>query len=251
MLRKARANILIFADIVLLNISLAAAYFLKFEGIGGKIPEAYARHIILLAILSTIIKVICNILFKLYRSLWEFAGVTELMSAFLAAAVGNGIMETIVLLDFAITRSLLAPRSIFVITFLIDMMLIGGLRLAYRVYRRLAKGESVRLNGSKRVMIIGAGDSGAAVIKDIRNNPKLRYFPAVIIDDDPAKQGKKLNGVPIAGGRELIAEVAQRKSIDEIMIAISGAEKKDKTKYTQSAVKRTAKSRYCPPFRSL
>lgn len=251
MLRKARANILILVDIFLLNLSLTVAYFLKFEGIGSIIPEKYARHFLLLALLSTIIKVICNIGFKLYKSLWEFAGVTELLSAFLAAAVGNGIMEIIVLLDFAITGSLLAPRSIFVITFLIDMMLIGGVRLVYRVYRRLVKGEKIRLNGAKRVMIIGAGASGSAIIKDMRNNPKLKYFPAVVIDDDPEKHGKKLNGVPIAGGREIIAEAAKRKSIDEIMIAVSSACNKEINEIYAECSKTSCKVKILPSISQL
>ena len=77
----------------------------------------------------------------------------------------------------------------------------------------------------KRVLIIGGGEAGALVIKEMYNNPQIHRFPVAIIDDDPEKYKKKIHNVPIVGTRKDIDKVVQEKKIDEILIAIPSASK--------------------------
>ena len=237
MKQKIKSYLLVLADIALVNISLLAAYWLRFDGDFAGIPEEYGRNILFLAILATFVKLACFFIFRLYGSLWKYAGAHELVSIASAAFTGNALMLGFV----ALARTGMpkgferlgiifdmadAPRGIFAISFLIDMFLLGGIRLAYRVFRKVVRGELLRPRGCRRVLVVGGGDAGAIIIKEMKLNPGLKYMPAAIIDDDPAKAGKKLNGVPIAGGRGLIPAVVAKKRIDEIIIAIPSAGRK-------------------------
>jgi FlaA1/EpsC-like NDP-sugar epimerase len=119
------------------------------------------------------------------------------------------------------------PKSIFAISFFIDIVLIGGGRLAYRLIRRIAKRNLPKIKETKRVMIVGGGYAGAIVVKELIVHPELKRVPVVIIDDDRSKIGRKINGISIAGSRKDIVELADSKQIDEIIITIPIAEKND------------------------
>lgn len=234
---KVRSGLLGLLDIVLINLSLVFAYLLKFDGNIAAIPEEFRRSFIYLAIVTIVVKVICFIFFRLYSSLWKYAGTYELFSIGIASFVSNLIMEIIVLFSYSslpkqlyayssIFLHLKAPRSIFIITFFIDLFMITGLRFAYRVARRIINGEAINLKNARRVLIIGGGDAGAIIIKEMKQHPKLKCVPVAIIDDDMSKFGKKINGVPIVGNREIILETIEKKKIDEIIIAIPSADRR-------------------------
>ena len=111
----------------------------------------------MVALIATVVKILCFVFFKLYKSLWRHAGAYELFSIVTATFVSNCAMLAIVFINGWITGSLLAPRSVFGIAFFLDAFFIGGARLAYRVLRRMIRGEFIRLSGARRVMIIGGG----------------------------------------------------------------------------------------------
>lgn len=237
MKQKAKSFSLIIIDIIFINISLLIAYWLRFDGNFDNIPGQYSANVLFLAVLATLVKITCFVGFRLYSSLWKYAGVFELFSVVAAVFVGNIIMESLVLITYTsipkdisryafLLEKASAPRSIFLITFMIDVFLIGGVRLAYRTARRLVRGEMVRMKKSKKVLIIGGGDAGAIVVKELKLHPDMASIPVAIIDDNIEKLGKKLNGVPIVGTRKDIPRVVAKKGIDEIIIAIPSAERK-------------------------
>jgi FlaA1/EpsC-like NDP-sugar epimerase len=228
MKQKIRANGLIAVDVVLINISLILAYFLRFDGI-NKIEPRFAEHILKLAIISTIVKIFIFLLFRLYNSLWRYAGTYEMGLIVTAAFISNTIMISYTTLSLTPV-----PRSIFPIAILTDTFLIGGIRFAYRVFRRVVKGEIIRITNLKRILIIGAGDAGAIIVKELRMHPELKSVPAAIIDDDKFKQGKKINGVPIVGGTTDVLNAVEKWKIDEIIIAMpSAGNKRINDVYTQ------------------
>lgn len=238
MIKKAKTYSLIIIDIILINISLAAAYLLRFDGQIAKMPADLSRNIIYIFIASTIIKLLCFLIFRLYGSLWKYAGAYELVSIVGSALMGNVIMQSLVLAAQAkmpeylsqvssLLIHLKAPRSIFVMAFFIDITLVGGVRFAYRVIRRMIMGGFANIRDARKVMIIGGGDAGAIIIKELKSHPELKSIPVAIIDDDTSKVGKKLNGVPIIGTRQDIEKVAESRQIDEIIIAIPTANRKN------------------------
>ncbi len=251
MKRIIRANILVLLDIVIVNLSVLLAYYLKFEGQIGDITPEFLDKIVFLLTMSTIIKIICFAAFKLYSSLWKYAGAYELVTVFAAAFIANSIMFAYVIVDFELSGSLLAPRSIFAIAFLIDIFLIGSSRFAYRGLRRFLHGEVIRFNNSKRIMIIGGGDAGAVVVKELKYNFRLKCHPVAIIDDNAMKHGKKLNGVHIVGGRDKIAQTVHKKQIDEIIIAIPTAKTKDINEIYAECSKTECKIKILPSVSQL
>ena len=161
----------------------------------NKIPKEFIANIVHLAVVATIVKIICSIFFKLYSSLWKYAGTYELVNIVVASFISNSIM-----LSYIYIMQIKVPRSIFLITIMLDIFLIGGIRFAYRVFRRIVRGEVIRIKNSKRILIVGGGDAGAIIVKELKLHPDLKSVPVAIIDDDLAKRGKKLNSVPIVGG---------------------------------------------------
>lgn len=218
MKQKLKSGLFVLSDMVLLTISFFCAYFIRFDFDFETIPKSFVDKIMPLLVVSIILKIAVFIPFKLYRSLWRYAGVYELVSVFLASAITNG---AIFLYIAFINR--LAPRSIFVIVGMIDVFLIGGSRLAYRVYRRLARGRVIKMDNIRRVLIIGAGDAGAMIAKEMELHTELNYRAVAFLDDSDYKKGRKVNGVPVLGGIDDVADVVDKKDISEIIIAIPSA----------------------------
>jgi FlaA1/EpsC-like NDP-sugar epimerase len=229
MRRKIRSKLLVLLDIFLINIAVLFAYLLRFDGDLNSMPPEVSKNVIYIFIAATLIKVLSNGLFKLYSSLWRYAGIYEMINIVKAAFIGNVIMQCFVFVERILVAKdifnfkVTVPASIFAICFLVDIFMIGGARFAYRVFRRIVKGEKIHLKNSKRVLIAGGGNQGAVLIKELRRHTELNSIPVAIIDEDPYKIGKEINGVPIIGQNKDILDIILRKKIDEVIITIPGA----------------------------
>lgn len=218
MKQKLKSGLFVLSDIALLSISLFLAYYLRFDLSAESIPKSFSDNVLMLLVVSVVLKIAVFIPFKLYKSLWRYAGMYELVSVFLASVITNGI-----LFAYIAFVERLAPRSIFVIAGMIDVFFIGGSRLVYRLYRRLVLGRVIKIDNLKRVLIFGAGDAGAMIAKEMELHPELKYKLIAFMDDSPDKIGRKVNGIPILGGVEDVSDIVDKKSIDEIIIAIPSA----------------------------
>ncbi len=219
---KIRALFLVILDLILINVSLILAYLLRLDDIFTN-PEytRFVNEIPKLMIIASVVKLITYMSFKLYSSLWKYAGAYELSKIILASLVSNTFMMGYMFLSVTPI-----PRSIFIITFFIDSFSIGAIRFGYRIFRRIVRGDILLIKSSRKVMLIGAGDAGAALINEYHMHPELKCTPIAIIDDNRGKQNKKLSGVPVLGAREDIVKVAEEKQIDEIVITIPSASPK-------------------------
>ncbi len=219
---KIKAFFLIVFDLILINAALILAYFLRLEDIFTN-PQ-HMRFVVViprLIIIASIVKITTFIAFKLYSSLWKYAGIYELSKVILASLVSN-----IFMMGYVFLTQTPIPRSIFIITFFIDCFFISAIRFGYRLFRRFLRGDILLIKNTKKVMLIGAGDAGAALINEYNMHPELKCTPVAIIDDSRGKQNKKLSGVPILGTREDIVKIAEEKLIDEIIITIPSASPK-------------------------
>lgn len=229
MRRKIRSKLLVILDIFLINIAILFAYLLRFDGDLNSMPPEVKKNIIYIFIAATLIKVLSNALFKLYSSLWRYAGIYEMVNIVKAAFIGNVIMQCFVFIERIFAErdmsifNVTVPASIFAICFLVDIFMLGGARFAYRVFRRIVKGEKIQLKNSKRVLIAGGGNLGAVLIRELRRQTELNSIPVAIVDEDPYKIGKEINGVPIIGQNKDIFDIVIRKKIDEVIITIPGA----------------------------
>ncbi len=257
MKQKIRAKLLVLLDVFLINISIAFAYLLRFDGEFQNIPPEILNNILYIFIVATVVKAVCFALFKLYSSLWRYAGIYEMINIVGAAFVGNVIIMSYIFIDRVLAArdivlvKITVPASIFIIAFLLDIFLIGGSRFAYRVFRRIVKGEVIRLKNSKRVLIIGGGNAGAIIIRELRLHPELNSIPVAIIDEDKYKIGKEINGVPIIGSNKDIGDAIIRKKIDEVIIALPSAANKVINEIYNECSKTSCKVKILPSVAQL
>lgn len=207
---------LIFADIISVNISIILAFLLKydfqFEGISS---EFYNNSELILSII-TLVKIVIFYFSRLYNSIWKFASIHEMVCVIGAAFISNAIVMGLMELS-----GIRIPASVMIITVLTDIFLIGGVRFAYRSLKRIINRYLFSTMDISRILIIGDGEPGAVVLKELKEHPELKSMPVAIIDDDKSKTGKKINGVPIVGRYGDIPYVIKEKRIDEIIIALA------------------------------
>ena len=210
MKQKYRVWMLMLADIVLINLSIIFAYLLRFDGQQINYFPIYRN----MAVIFTLIKIGVFYYFGLYKSLWRYASINELVSVVVATAIGN---LSVIAYGYFIQPSYIQqvllpiPRSIYVITWMLDILFIGGMRFAYRVLRHWNVREIWKSSHKKRVLIVGAGDAGAMVIREMKNHEELGMMPVAVIDDDIVKHDKKINNIPIIGTRYRIEEAVIQK----------------------------------------
>jgi FlaA1/EpsC-like NDP-sugar epimerase len=114
-----------------------------------------------------------------------------------------------------------APRSLFIIAFFLDISLIGGMRFFYRFFRRFSKNKFKILKNKKNALIIGGGDTGELLVKEIKLHPELRLNLVGILDDDNTIFGRKIHGIRVLGNINNFNEVVSEKKVDEIIITNS------------------------------
>lgn len=176
--------------------------------------------------LEIFISLVIFYLFKLYRSLWQFASINELKNILSAAVIDS--IANVFLFEIA-DKSL--PLSCYFIYFLLITMFLGITRLIYRMTRlyRTEKGSDnyKERRSLEKVMIIGAGMAGEKVLNEIFNSQYVYKEVVCFIDDDLSKYKLTVHGIPIAGNRNKIIEMAKKYKIDEILVAIPSADKRN------------------------
>lgn len=219
--RKVMAIIFLLIDAVLINLTYILSLIIRFE------EAIYSNQFILYFtrykeqfIYITLIKLIIFAFFKMYRSIWRYASVEELVNIVLAAIVSN-----LAILSYTHLIGSNLPISVYIIATLFDMMFIGGARFCLRVVK-LYMDKFNQDKNKKRIMIIGAGEAGVLVIKEYKNHPRLNSKPVALIDDDEYKQGRVIMGVPVVGKRDDILAQVEKLKIDEIILAMPSASKK-------------------------
>jgi FlaA1/EpsC-like NDP-sugar epimerase len=211
------------ADILSLNIGLFLAYYIRFDFNLGSIAQDFVPYMGWIALVATLVKIAIFSFFRLYHSLWRYAGIYEVIQVVIASALANGLLSLVLVVQYFLLGWVFAPRSLFALTFMIDVFAVGGVRLLYRVYRSHVLGSHVDYDKIKRVLIIGAGDAGIIIAREMKRNPELHQKPVAFIDNDSLKIGNKINGIPIVGDDSMISRTVQKEKINEIIIALPKA----------------------------
>lgn len=194
--------------------------FLK-SGIAQDYPIGYVATLQELMLFNTAATLIVFALFRLYNSLWRFAGLGEVINIVLASGV-SGVLHF--LMVFGSYHKL--PRSYFVIYTLLLFIMTLTVRFSYRVVRLIYKSNS-HGKGMRTTLIVGAGEACNMVIRELKMSDNLDSHICGIIDDDKSKHGTYIQGVKVLGGRELIVSVAEEQNVNEIIVAIPSAPKRE------------------------
>lgn len=163
------------------------------------------------------ITIIVLALFKLYNRVWTYAGVDEMLDVLKASFIIEALYVA-----YRMFANIAMPRSFYVFNWIFLFVLLAGSRLSVRLIRMMQK-KYAKVDAHRNVMIIGAGSAASLLIKEIKYGPGDSRI-VCIIDDNPAKKGKYIHGLPIVGNREDIPHMAEKYNIDEIIIAIPSAE---------------------------
>ncbi len=164
-----------------------------------------------------LIKFIAFNYFELHRPIWKYTGTQELIDIIKSSGFATLAISFVV---FTLSRGEGFPRSVPIIDLLLTVAFIGGIRFIIKMKGATAKSSSSR---STRVLIVGAGDAGTSILKEMKNSTKVGYNPVGFIDDNSAKQGRTIYGVSILGTQSDIPRLAYRYGIQEIIIAIPSA----------------------------
>jgi FlaA1/EpsC-like NDP-sugar epimerase len=200
-------------DVAVAAAAWLAAYQLRFN---FEVSEYYAG--LMFADLVWILPVQAFLSWRagMYLGLWRYASLTDLRRILVAAGLGAlGIAMIVVL--FQRTE---VPRSVVVLYPILLAGLMCGSRIAYRAWK---EGRLARLaaDGSKRVIVLGAGAAGASLLKSLGRSPEWTFVG--LLDDDPDRQGRDIDGVKVLGPLEALPEIADRRGIDQAIIAMPGA----------------------------
>ena len=213
-----RKSILLILDIVLVSAALLFAYLLRFDGHLGVYFEQYKDVVVFVVLIYITI----NWLFGLYKKMWRYASIQELLGIFWAATFSALLTY---LLFWVLNTKI--PRSVLLMTGILSVFAIGGSRFAYRVLReRLNKVRNIKSDTiKKRLMIVGGGDAGANLVKELVQNPNSQYTPIVIVDDADWKLNNQIFNVPVKGNTDKIPGLVESEKVDDIIIAIPSASK--------------------------
>lgn len=234
MAKAIRIALLVVLDAIIVNVAFIGAYLLRFEfDVNGNQFEVwfavYASNLFPITLIVLVVFALAGI----YTSMWRYAGTQELMKV-VAACVASQLL----ILAYITFTQQMVPRSIYIIAGLLMMVLVGGSRIAYRMLRSLRTpgafnstvlglGRHNLMGGNvTKVMVVGAGDAGASMIREIKQHPEYGKKVVAVIDDNPSKVGSRINGVKVIGDTSKIRVVARKYGIQEIIVAIPSANRK-------------------------
>ncbi len=221
--------LLVVWDAVCINACSFMALFLRYDlnidrylrsGINAEYPLGYVATLRELMIFNTIMTLAVFALFRLYKSLWRYAGINEVLSIAMACGVA-GVLHFLTV--FGTYHKM--PRSYFLIYMLLLFILTLAVRFSYRIVRLIYKSNS-HGNGMRTTLIIGAGEACNIVIRELKMSDNLDSHICGIIDDDKSKHGTYIQGIRVLGGREEIVSVSEENEVNEIIVAMPSASKK-------------------------
>jgi FlaA1/EpsC-like NDP-sugar epimerase len=215
-----RNRIVLLGDLFLIAVCVLGSFVLRLN-FGTRLAD-FQKQIATMILIAWIVKPLVYYRFGLYRRVWAYASVNELKQIAAAVTVASVVMFAIfsVIQVLHIFREL--PRLAVPIDWLLSLVAVGGLRFALRIWAESQAASRSPLGRAKRVLVVGAGDAGALVVREIQKSP-MALQPVCFVDDDPTKQKQEIYGVRVAGMLKDIAHLAEIYHIDEVFIAIPSA----------------------------
>ncbi len=219
-------------DLLVLTICLFAAHLVRFE---FSLPLETFVSVLQVLPFVLITKILCFYFFDLYRGMWRYTSIADLLNIIKATSISTLLIISFIL--FSPARFIGFSRAAFIIDWCFTILFISGFRIAVRFYFEHSSQDGSWLNsarsllgflakknvGSKNLIIIGAGDCGEKIYREIRDNARLQYNVVGFLDDDPIKVRKKIHGIPVLGKISEITFLSKEVKADEVLIAIPSA----------------------------
>ncbi len=216
--------ILVALDIISINAATILSLFVRFELSFSKIDVQYIENARQFLWIDTTFTLIIFTIFGLYRGLWKYASIKELFNIIVACTISYTF-------KYFVTNwmGISQPRSTIFFGWVLLIILVFATRFSYRFLRYLVH-ENAQRKDIKRIMVIGAGDAGNMIIREIRSSGVLKSKVVCVIDDDENVHGLNIQGIKIIGGRDKIKEAVKKYKVDEIIIAMPSVPSREKKK---------------------
>lgn len=207
-----RLPLILAIDLGLIGLANYLAFWLRFDGI---VPdwamELFMRTLPVLLVLRLLVL----LPFRLYQGMWKHTSIWDLKNIIVSSILGMAVFYSAVRWGIGLESY---PRSIYLLDTVLLITLLGGVRLSRRYYHE--RGPS---NGDTRVIIYGAGNAGAGLVRALKQSSVNTYEAVGFIDDDPAKVGQRIHGVPVLGGRQHLSQIMTDVAPHVVLLAIPSA----------------------------
>lgn len=213
-----RLMALLLCDAILVAASVYLSYLLRFD---FKIRPQFLHALPYVMTVYTGCVLLGLYIFKIYKRIWQYASVGDIIAILKGAAIGSiGFYIFHNFIHNYITADVIVPRSIYLLTSIISILAVVGSRFAWRLFR---DSYTKIQPHHRRALIIGAGEAGIMVVRELKHSHRSEIYPVAFIDDDDQKQKYEVLGIPVVGTREDIPEVVKQYKIDDIIVAIPTA----------------------------
>ena len=208
---------LVILDVVLVNVAAIAALYLRFE---FNVPAAYFEQYVEAAPYFTLISLGIFFAMGLYSVILRYASVDQLLASAASSVLSCGALWVII----RYWKAGSYPRSAIIITGLLEFLLLAGLRVSVRVFNTILDGfagaKTRSADGRIRVLVVGAGDAGVILGRELSKPASEGYTLVGYVDDDPAKKNTVVCGARVYGDRDLIPSLVEQLQVDEVIIAM-------------------------------
>lgn len=195
-------------------ISFYLGFFWRFD---GEIPVQFIQSFQKLWFMYVLIKITVFLVMGIYTRVWKYAGTRDLVTL-----INSLILTNLGLVTAGYFIQIIVPRSVFIFTLMMDIFISGGIR----VLPKIIKEKGLRIYNSKeliRLLVVGAGDAGVLVVRELFRQQKPTMLPVGFVDDDENKQQLKILGLPVLGKRDKLQQIINEFAIQEVLIAIPSA----------------------------
>lgn len=216
-----RMVLLCIVDVLTIIMNSYLSLIIRHEGHYTWVPLEYISSIKTYMVINIATTILIFIVLNLYRSVWTYASIHEVVLVFLACILSTAF-QALGMLIFALD----VPRSYYALYFFLMTMTTLATRFSYRGLRVFQRGFLRPREKATNTLVVGAGEAGSMIIHELKTSRHLNRNVVCIIDDNPSKKGKYLHGVRIVGDRNSIIEMAEKYHIDEIILAIPSANAK-------------------------
>lgn len=217
---QVRNRFVLIGDLALIIVSVLGSFSLRLDV--SELPFYFPAALMMCAV-ALLIKIPVYFYFGLYRRLWIYASTSELRLITVAVTTASVLTSGVMLLLNFFGWIQAMPRSALGIDWLLSLVLIGGSRFALRILSEQSNARRDARREAKRVLIIGAGDAGALVVRELQKPSQLNLIPVGFLDDDPAKQNHQIYGVSVIGKVNNLSNILDNQQVDEVIIAIPSA----------------------------
>jgi FlaA1/EpsC-like NDP-sugar epimerase len=216
-----RNRYLLLCDVPIVALAAYGAFALRFDWYFPRTRPEFGPYLVAaLAIKPTLF-----VLLGMYSRVWRYASVRDLIAVLMAVSASSAAMAVFVAVGTLSGAIVEFGRSVVFIDWLLTLCAAGGVRMAVRIIAEgrtngILRGPDVQ---TRRVLVVGAGDAGSMVVREMRRNPQLGMLPIAFLDDDRSKLGKRVQGVPVVGRTNALPGAIEEHQITEVIIAMPKA----------------------------